>query len=70
MEALTTQRKPQPNVAAPGLTTVACRRCGHHWVPKKPVRVVSDILVNLPRMCPCCGSAYWNAERKRGKKAK
>ena len=32
-----------------------CLRCGHAWVPRKPI---------LPAVCPKCTSAYWDRPRK------
>jgi predicted Zn-ribbon and HTH transcriptional regulator len=33
------------------LPTLECLRCGHIWIPRKPVE---------PNNCPKCISPYWN----------
>ncbi len=32
-----------------------CLRCGHKWLPRRPV---------APKACPKCNSPYWNKPRK------
>ena len=34
-----------------GIPVLTCLRCGHKWVPRKPM---------YPRVCPKCHSPYWN----------
>ena len=38
------------------LPTLKCLRCGHSWIPRRPV---------LPKTCPKCISTYWNRPRCR-----
>jgi predicted Zn-ribbon and HTH transcriptional regulator len=39
------------------LPTLKCLRCGHSWIPRRPV---------LPKNCPKCTSRYWNIPKWRG----
>jgi len=38
------------------VTKIRCLRCGHEWVPRKPIGEV--------RMCPNCKTAYFDVPRK------
>ena len=42
------------------LPVLACRRCGHRWVPRRTL---------TPRRCsnPKCRTPYWNVPRKGGR---
>ena len=33
------------------IPTLNCLRCGHEWIPNRPVE---------PKVCPKCNSPYWN----------
>ena len=33
-----------------------CERCGHTWAPR---------FTKMPKLCPKCGSAYWDTPRVR-----
>jgi predicted Zn-ribbon and HTH transcriptional regulator len=39
------------------LPTLKCLRCGHEWVPNRPVE---------PKVCPKCKSPYWNKPKWKG----
>ena len=41
------------------LITLTCLRCGHEWVPNKPVE---------PKVCSRCKSPYWNRPKWKGVK--
>ena len=43
-----------PRIELPKFT---CLRCGHVWIPRKPV---------TPRICPKCKSPYWDVPRRAG----
>ena len=34
--------------------TLKCLRCGHEWIPNRPVE---------PKVCPKCKSPYWNKNK-------
>lgn len=34
-----------------------CKRCGHNWLPRN--------YTEEPKVCPHCGSPYWNKEYQR-----
>jgi predicted Zn-ribbon and HTH transcriptional regulator len=34
------------------IEALKCERCGHLWVPHKPIKEV--------RLCPHCKTAYWD----------
>ena len=36
------------------LVKVKCLRCGHEWIPRKPVVI----------LCAKCRSAYWNIPKQ------
>ena len=38
------------------LPTLICLRCGHSWIPRRPV---------LPKNCPKCFTSYWNTPKCR-----
>ena len=33
------------------ILTLKCLRCGHEWIPNRPIE---------PKVCPKCNSPYWN----------
>ncbi len=39
------------------LPTLECLRCGHNWIPRRPVK---------PKVCPKCTSPYWNKPKWKG----
>ena len=41
------------------LPTLKCLRCGHEWIPNRPVE---------PKVCPKCKSPYWNKPKWKGVK--
>ncbi len=41
-------------------TGCVCLRCGHKWFVRIPMR---------PRVCPNCGSPYWDTPRRNGMSA-
>ena len=41
------------------LPTLKCLRCGHEWIPNRPVE---------PKVCPKCKSPYWNRPKWKGVK--
>ena len=40
-------------------TQCKCLRCNHEWTVRKPEK---------PRLCPNCGSAYWDLPKRNGRK--
>ncbi len=47
------------------LTGLRCERCGHVWLPAKPINEI--------RICPKCKSPYWDRPRvnkPKGREAK
>jgi len=44
-----------------GISAVKCLRCGYEWVPRH---------LNKPRICPKCGSHYWDEPKIKIKQSK
>lgn len=39
------------------LPTLKCLRCGHSWIPRRPLK---------PKVCPKCNSPYWDKPKWKG----